>query len=102
MSQLTDAAYDEVVVTLSQDPDVDVTITDEGLLARGRRFAFLDHDHLVVKLPTARAADLMARRVAGGHAEGEGWVSVSSIDLWLELAAEAHSFVGEPAVGGQS
>jgi hypothetical protein len=102
MSELTDAAYDEVVVTLGQDPDVDVTVTDDGLLAHGKRFAFLDDDHLVVKLPAARASDLIARRVAGGHEAGEGWVSVSSIDLWQELAAEAHAFVGEPAVGGQS
>lgn len=102
MSELTDKAYDEVVVTLGQDPDVDVTVTDDGLLVRGKRFAFLDDDRLVVKLPTDRAADLIARRVAGGSAEGEGWVSVSSIDLWLELAGEAHTFVGEPAVGGQS
>ncbi|GAA4266258.1 hypothetical protein [Frondihabitans peucedani] len=102
MSELTDAAYDEVVFTLAQDPDVDVTVSDDGLLARGRRFAFLDDDHLVVKLPHDRAADLVARRIAGGRPEGEGWVSVSSVDLWLELAGEAHAFVGEPAVGGQS
>jgi hypothetical protein len=102
MSELTTAAYDEVVLTLSQDPDVDVTVTDDGLLAHGKRFAFLDDDRLVVKLPTARANDLIARRVVGGHTEGDGWVSVSSIDLWQELAGEAHSFVGEPAVGGQS
>jgi hypothetical protein len=102
MSELTDAAYDEVVTTLAQDPDVDVTVTDDGLLAHGKRFAFLDDGHLVVKLSSERASDLIARRVVGGHAEGEGWVSVSSVDLWLELAGEAHTFVGEPAVGGQS
>lgn len=102
MSDLTTAAYDELVLTLGQDEDADVTVTDDGLLARGRRFAFLDDDRLVVKLPDARAADLIARRVVGGHAEGAGWVSVSNIELWQELGAEAHAFVGEPAVGGLS
>lgn len=102
MSELTAAAYDELALTLGQDPDADVTVTDDGLLARGRRFAFLDHDRLIVKLPGARAADLIRRRVVAGHAEGDGWVSVSNIELWLELAGESHAFVGEPAVGGQS
>lgn len=106
MSQLTDDAYDRMVITLSADPDDDVTVTDDGLLVRGRLFAFRRGDALVVDLDPARAADLVARRMvafaeARDQAKGT-WVSIRDLEDWTELATEAHQFVGEPAVGGDS
>ncbi len=106
MSQLTDDAYDRVTIALSADPDDDVTVTDDGLLVRGRLFAYRAGEALVVDLDPARAADLVARRMAS-HVTGSrpakgSWVSIRDLEDWTELATEAHQFVGEPAVGGDS
>ncbi|ROQ38682.1 hypothetical protein EDF46_2323 [Frondihabitans sp. PhB188] len=101
MSDISDA-YDELVLDLSQDEDDDVTVTDDGLLARGTLFLYLEGDSIVIKLPADRSDDLVARGVAKAHADGAGWVSIADVELWPELAGESHSFVGEPAVGGES
>lgn len=91
---------------LRADPDDDVTVTDAGLEVHGRLFAFLLDDDVIVCLPAARAADLVGRDVAAPHErasiDGGSWVRVDARDLWSELASEAHTFVGEPAVGRQS
>jgi hypothetical protein len=99
-------AYSLLSDELRADPDDDVTLTPEGLAAKGKLFAFPLDDELVVALPAARAADLVSRGVATAHtadapASGD-WVRVDSLELWSELASEAHSFVGEPPVGRQS
>lgn len=83
-----------------------VTSSTEGLLVHGRLFAFLEGDDLVVEVPFVRANDLVERGVAE-RATREGsekrdWVRVTDRQLWAELAREAHEFVGEPAVGGDS
>lgn len=101
MTAITDA-YDDLALELTQDPDDDVTSTDDGLLVKGRRFAFLEGDRLVLRLPGDRVDDLLARGLARKHAEGDGWVAVPDVELWSELAEEAHAFVGEPPVGRQS
>jgi hypothetical protein len=87
--------------------DIDeVAETAEGLLVNGRLFAFLEEDDLVVELPFARANDLVERGIAVRFTtEGDSsrnWVRVNDQQLWQELAHEAHEFVGEPAVGGDS
>jgi hypothetical protein len=101
-SDAASAAYDLIAEELREDPDDDVEVTADGLRVHGRIFAFLSDDALVVSLPPARAADLVARGVARGHDTGDGWVEIDERDLWSELAAEAHTFVGEPPVGRQS
>lgn len=100
-------AFDLLTTQLLDDPDLDVSLTVTGLHVRGRLFAYLDDDVLVVDLPRARAADLVGRGVASpvaaGRAEPKGdWVGVADAEDWPELAAEAHQFVGEPAVGMDS
>ncbi len=105
----TDAAaqaYNSLTIELAEDEDYDVDIAADGLLVHGRLFAFLEEDDLVVELPEARANDLKARGVAfafraAGHPSRD-WVRVSDRQLWSELARESHTFVGEPAVGGES
>jgi len=34
--------------------------------------------------------------------DSRNWVRVGDLQLWSELAREAHQFVGEPPVGHQS
>ena len=83
-----------------------VTESSEGLLVHGTLFAFLDGDELVVELDPQRAFDLVERGIATRFsAEGEvsrEWVKVADQQLWPELAREAHEYVGEPPVGGDS
>jgi hypothetical protein len=100
------SAYDDLTLSMSEDEDYDVAVATDGLLVRGKLFAFLEDDDLVVELPEARASDLKQRGVAadfrtGGHS-ARNWVRVSDLQLWPELARESHQFVGEPPVGGQS
>ena len=98
------AAFEEVRFSFSEIDEV--TESAEGLLVNGTLFAFLEDDDLVVELPFARSNDLVDRGIAEAFAvEGDGsrnWVRVSDRQLWPELAREAHEFVGEPAVGGDS
>jgi len=76
-----------------------VAVRPDGLYVYGRLFAFLDGDDLVVELAQVRARDLADR----GQATAAGnQVRVSDRELWTELAREAHEFVGEPPVGGES
>jgi hypothetical protein len=100
-------AFDLLTTQLLDDPDLDVSVTATGLHVRGRLFAYLDDDALVVDLPRSRAADLVGRGVASpvaaGRAEPKGaWVAVADTEDWPERASEAHQFVGEPAVGMDS
>lgn len=101
------ASFELLAAQLLEDPDLDVSATATGLHVRGRLFAYLDGVELVVDLPEGRAADLVARGVASpvpaGRSEPKGaWVRIADSDDWPELAAEAHQFVGEPAVGMDS
>ena len=96
--------FDNLTTELSEEDGVEVT--DEGLLVHGKLFVFLEEDDVVVEVPDARAADLKARGVAfsftkDGHPSRD-WVRVTDVELWSELAHEAHDFVCEPAVGRQS
>jgi hypothetical protein len=97
--------YEDLAIELVDEND-GVTVGPDGLLVRGKLFAFLTDADLVVEIPNSRAADLVSRGVAepyvsGGHPD-RNWVRVSSLELWPELAREAHEFVGAPPVGGQS
>ncbi|HEY8912013.1 hypothetical protein [Lacisediminihabitans sp.] len=97
-------AYETLEIALRDEDGVEAT--PAGLLVHGRLFAFLEGDDLVVDVAPARARDLVHRGVAerfvlDGHPARER-VRVSDLQLWPELAGEAHEYVGEPPVGGQS
>ncbi|HEX4400756.1 MAG TPA: hypothetical protein VHZ98_05490 [Galbitalea sp.] len=100
--------WENLVIEFTDEPGV--RLTEDGLAgglsARGSLFAFRDGDDVVVHLSAERAADLV-RRGMGTHYKhaGEGprdWVSVSDLSLWSELVREAHEYVGEPPIGGDS
>lgn len=93
-------AYALLAEELRQDPDDDVVIAEDGLRVHGNLFAYLDGIALAVRLPDARARDLETRGMA--RRGPDGWMLVTDRELWSELAGEAHTFVGEPPVGGES
>lgn len=97
--------FEDLAIELIDSND-GVSITDAGLLVHGVLFAFLRENDLVVDVSGLRASDLVKRGVAAsyihdGHPDRH-WVRVSETQLWSELAREAHEYVGEPPVGGQS
>ena len=103
--------FSDVALALQGDPDDDVTVEGSSLRVKGKLFAFVGGDQLIVDLPAARAADLVVRGIAtvapdetaAAAAPAQGaWVSIEDAENWLELATEAHQFVGEPPVGRQS
>ena len=96
--------WDDLVLEFTDEPGV--TLTSDGLAVNGSLFAFRDGDDVVVDVSADRAADLVRRGMAA-HYKHDGersrdWVSVSDLTLWSELVREAHEYVGEPPVGGQS
>lgn len=100
-------SFDLLAEELVQDPDLDVVLSDTGLHVRGHLFAYPEGDGLIVDLPQRRAADLIEREVAAAVHDGRTtpqgvWVRIVDPQDWRELAAEAHQFVGEPAVGRDS
>jgi len=103
-SSISAETYENLVLEF-QDED-GVTVDADGLLVHGTIFAFLDGDDLVVDLPAARASDLVERqqgtRFRRDGVKSRDLVKVRDRSLWSELAREAHEYVGEPPVGGQS
>jgi hypothetical protein len=95
-----------VVDALGNDPDDDVTAGDDGLRVHGRLFAIPTAAGIVVDLLPTRAADLVNREIARKADIAEGakgeWVVIDDSGDWVELAGEAHQYVGEPQVGGES
>ena len=106
MSDAFNPVFADVAFALQSDPDDDVTQDGDRLLVRGRVFARLVGTRLVVDLGAARAKDLIDRGVATAASDASpakgAWVAVDDETDWLELATEAHQFVGEPAVGRDS
>jgi hypothetical protein len=104
-SSLAAEAYENLVLEFREEEGV--TVNEDGLLVHGTLFAFLDDtDGLVVDLPAARASDLVERQ-QGTRYRLEGiksrdLVRIRDLSLWSELTREAHEYVGEPPVGGQS
>lgn len=103
-SSLAAEAYENLVLEFREEDGV--TVDSDGLLVHGTVFAFLNGDDLVVDLPASRASDLVEReqgtrfRIEG--AKSRDLVRVRDRSLWSELTREAHEYVGEPPVGGQS
>ena len=106
MSSASDRAFSHVADALLIDADDDVRLEGGALSVKGRVFARLDGDRLVVDLPSPRAADLVERGIASSASGTEAalgtWVGIDEAEDWIELAGEAHQFVGEPPVGRQS
>lgn len=104
---MTDSSdFDALAADLLSDPDRDVTVDDTSLLVHGHEFARLDGDALLVRLPTARAADLIERGVATGASTDSTdtavWVSITDHEDWPELAGEAHTLAHGHLPGGAS
>jgi TfoX/Sxy family transcriptional regulator of competence genes len=106
----TPARFAEVVEALRPDRAVGASkmFGAPGLRVGGKVFAMLVHGRLVVKLPPARVAAL----VAAGHGTrfdpGHGrlmreWVAVDSAaeTPWVDLAREARRFVASLAGSGR-
>jgi hypothetical protein len=75
---------------------------NDGLRIHGRIFAMLVRGELVVKVPRARAAEMVERLEGRPFEPGTGrvmreWVSVplESAEAWRELADEAFEYVGK-------
>jgi hypothetical protein len=102
-SALAAEAYENLVLEFQDEDGVTV---DDGLLVHGTVFAFLSGDDLVVDLPASRASDLVERQQGSRFrldgVKSRDLVRVRDQSLWSELTREAHEYVGEPPVGGQS
>jgi hypothetical protein len=101
------ACFDAITSRLLAEPGTDDhrAILNPCLRVDGRIFAMLVREELVVRLPPARCAALVAAGVARPFdrrpgRRGRGWVTVDGLELerWPALAAEALAFVrGAPA-----
>jgi hypothetical protein len=103
-SALAAEAYENLTIEFADDEGV--TVGEDGILVHGTVFAYLDGDDLIVDLPADRASDLVSRGIAS-RVKTEGvrsrdLVRVGDRTFWSELTREAHEYVGEPPIGGQS
>jgi hypothetical protein len=94
---LSDEFADDAAVRLEAGDD---QAGSETLRLDGRIFAMLIREHLVVKLPAARVAELIEARQGKAFDAGEGrpmreWVivKVADQDSWVNLSREARDFV---------
>ena len=103
-SSLSAEAFENLVLEFRDEDGV--TFDADGLKVHGTVFAFLSGDDLVVDLPVGRASDLVERqqgtRFRADGVKSRDLVTVRDRSLWSELTREAHEYVGEPPVGGQS
>jgi hypothetical protein len=106
MNSGPEQAWLRVVEVVGQDPDDDVTVIEDGLRVKDAPFAFRHEGSLAVDLPPERAADLEGRGIArplGAPRLAAGrWMIIDDPEDWVELASEAHQYVGEPHVGRES
>jgi len=98
--------FGAIVKALGDRPGVTKPASGRGfgtsaLRVRGRIFAMVSRGRLVLKLPAARVAELVAAGAGDTYDAGKGrpmkeWVSFGAAkqDDWLVLAAEALKFVG--------
>jgi hypothetical protein len=81
----------------AKDPDV-VHYKATSLCVGKKVFAMLVNDELVVKLPAARAAELVATKKGRYHQLGarvmKEWFVAGKTD-WVTLAKESRKFVGK-------
>jgi hypothetical protein len=100
------ASFDAIAARLLAEPDTDDhrAFHSPCLRVRGRIFAMLVREQLVVKLPVERCAALVAAGAARPFERGQGrpmraWIAVDDLelDLWPALADEALAFVRRAA-----
>jgi hypothetical protein len=95
--------YDGLAGEYLRRPEVSVgrALQNDVLNVSGKIFAFVSHDRLVVKVPAAQAAELVASGTAepfgsGGRTMKE-WVALGMPArggrLWRELMADAFAYV---------
>jgi hypothetical protein len=95
-------SFDAVLERFAGEPGVEQGTgwRSPGLRVNRKIFAMLVDGALVVKLPAARCAALVAagrgRPFRSGGREMREWVVVGKGD-WVDLAEEAHGFVGRTA-----
>ncbi len=97
------AAFREIATRLLKEPDIEEGKAFQALAlkTRGRIFAMLVNDELVVKLPAERCAQLVeggaARPFQSGRRTMREWVAVpyssSAQPTWRALAQQALAFV---------
>jgi len=111
MSHLSSGAarFTALANAFAKDPDVSLPDAQQssgrkqfgsnGLKFKGKIFAMLSRDQLVVKLPEQRVTTLVAsgdgqRMISGGAREMKEWLVVNpqSEQDWLRLAREAFEF----------
>ena len=96
--------FEQLAARFVGDPDVSTGTgfgSAPGLRVRGKIFAMLVHDRLVVKLPGQRVDRLVSSGLGERFDPGHGrimkeWVTVSARSTadWIELANDAMAFVG--------
>jgi hypothetical protein len=94
------AALAEALLDLTDASQLGTGFGAGALKTGGRIFAMLVRDQLVVKLPAARVATLIASGAGGPFDANKGrpmkeWLTVYSSTLqdWQAIAREAHAFV---------
>lgn len=101
-----EGALDPLLVPIRQafakDAEVSVgrVLSSNGLLVKGKLFAAISKGRLLVKLPKAEVAALIAEKRGAPFATGGGrvmkeWatIGVKDQDNWLEIARRARRFV---------
>ena len=96
--------FEQLIATFLADPSVSTGTgfgSTPGLRVRGRIFAMLANDELVVKLPKSRVDELVALGTGARFDPGHGrlmkeWVTIGPEHgaEWRQLAADALAFVG--------
>lgn len=98
--------FDALVADLAGEPGVQPPGADgkrlfgaTTLRVHGSIFAMLAHGRLVVKLPAARVAELIAAGMGGPFDAGKGrpmrqWLTVADDADWTALARESLAYVG--------
>ncbi|MFQ6550217.1 hypothetical protein AADZ90_019900 [Aestuariibius sp. 2305UL40-4] len=95
-------SYDTIVAQCLKDADVSLgkMLNAQSLRVKGKSFAYLGTDGLVVKLPASDVSDLerrdLGKRLVVGKRVMKEWLVVSNahFDMWSELVAQAQAFVG--------
>jgi hypothetical protein len=98
------ALYDDLAAEHLREPEVSVgrSLSNETLTVNGKIFAFVKDDRLVVKLPAARAAELVAAGRAAAFQSGgrrmREWITVplpaaGGDEPWRGLMADARVYV---------
>jgi hypothetical protein len=96
------AVYQTIVTRCLLDADVSLgkMLKAESIQVKGKSFAYLGTDGLVVKLPADRVSEMeelkVGKRLIVGKRTMKEWLVVADTqsDRWPDLVAEAQQFVG--------